>query len=120
MEPIRCFLLKETGRSEQDLDYPAVLHAVYLREDTGEEMTYADAPVGAMLIAPGGSLVVKVPGRRDGTGEADWSPSQPDPFNPSGWTLVGDPPAVTADAAIFMDRPRGWHGYLRNGFLIPA
>jgi hypothetical protein len=36
------------------------------------------------------------------------------------WTVTGTPPNITASPSIWHNAPTGWHGFIRNGELIPA
>ena len=36
------------------------------------------------------------------------------------WTVTGTPPNITASPSIFHNAPKGWHGFVRNGELVPA
>lgn len=95
------------------------------RADTGALFTLAQAPVGAMWFAPwltsrhkgpdGRCLVVKTPG-------GDWTVDGP-ATNGCGWTRTGTPPHITAHPSIGMLKPDGswrYHGWLRDGVLVPA
>lgn len=98
---------------------------LYRRTDTDEYVTLARAPVGAMYNATwmldnphyksheGVCLMLKTPG-------GDWcvdGPSYNNGVTGPGWTRTGAiPDGVTAMPSI--PTPR-FHGWLRNGYLIP-
>jgi hypothetical protein len=96
---------------------------LYRRSDTGELVTMAGAPPGAMWFADwlkqavwdderyrapdGHVLAVRTPG-------GDWIVDGPASNGP-GWTREGEPPYVTVRPSIKMgDR---YHGFLTNGVL---
>lgn len=108
----------------------------YRRADTGLTMLLDEAPAGAMwnawwigresrvykgpgsFIGPDGiALMVKTPG-------GDWFVDGPANNGP-GWTRSGAPPRVTASPSILIPHGRGasrepYHGWLRNGVLVPC
>lgn len=101
-------------------------HAIYRRPDTGDEMTLYDCPPGAMWEAfwmpyskgpDGKCLAVALP--PDG-GNHSWcidGPSYQDGKEGPGWTRTGTPPNLTVSPSILTPR---YHGWLRNGELVPA
>lgn len=110
---------------------------VYRRSDTGEETTLRDAAVGAMWFAPwnthaigpdGRCLVVRCPDGHDWIvdGEANNCTRKGDRSHHC-WIRHGEPPDVTVDkdgdtclaGAGSILTPK-WHGFLRNGVLIPC
>lgn len=119
---------------------------IYRRTDTGEEMTLKNAPFGAMWYADwmgkwhtgpdGRCLMVQVPGRAaDGSWYGhDWmvdgrasNCSKPDDTVHRCWVRHGVPPDVTVDkhgntckAGAGSILTPGYHGYLKNGFLVLA
>lgn len=36
------------------------------------------------------------------------------------WQVIGTPPLITVSPSIFHNAPHGWHGFIRNGELVPA
>jgi hypothetical protein len=128
MTPIRCFMLEPTAR---EVSEDGVTTPVYRRADTGEEMTWWAAPVGAMMYADlwecnfrgpdGHVLVVKVPSEADGSGSTTWVIDGPSRDHGAGtWQRTGTPPNVTANPSIFINPPNGFHGWLRDGEIIKA
>lgn len=100
--------------------------ALYRRSDTGELVTIRGAPVGAMWDAhwmgerwrgpdgialcvrtPGGDWLVDGPSYEDGRVQAE-----------RGWSRSGTPPHVTVLPSI--EIPGRYHGFLRDGKLVPA
>lgn len=80
------------------------------------------APVGAMARAEWADEW------GDNRGEA-WQISLPDghewittqPASGGGyWTVTGTPPNITVSPSIFCNPPNGWHGFIRDGQLVPA
>lgn len=109
---------------------------VMRRTDTGEEMTLRDAPAGAMWDAWWyGDSGFPMPPRPDGihlmcrTPDGDWyvdGLAGNGPKNDYGWSRTGDPrahpPTVTASPSIQIGGigSGAYHGWLRNGVLVPA
>lgn len=101
---------------------------VHTRSDGCPACTLRDAPAGAMwdafwMPAPrrgpdGLSLVVRTPG-------GDWMVDGPSHHADGsvqaspGWTRTGTVPHVTASPSILMHRD-GYHGWLRDGRLVPC
>jgi hypothetical protein len=95
------------------------------RSDNGELVTLDRAPVGAMWFADwyafkgpdGRCLVVRTPA-------GDWIVDSPSSNSRTPWTRTGTPPFVTATPSILFDPERnggcGYHGWLRDGKLLPA
>lgn len=91
---------------------------IYVRTDTGAEMTLREATPGAMWDAkwwpgkgPDGlALYVKLP---PGGPSDEWFIDGP-ANNGGGWTRSGEVPNVTANPSILTKR---YHGFLRNGWL---
>ena len=106
-------------------DAAGKLYSIHCSELPGVER----APAGAMWYADwlnkawkgpdGRCLNVRCPARPDGTGVADWLVDGPSEDNnkPPVWTRTGVPPRVTAHPSIFVRRPHGFHGWLKNGVL---
>jgi hypothetical protein len=90
---------------------------IYVRQDTGEEVTLRDPPIGAMWDAfwsrhrgPDGlSLVVQTPG-------GEWMIDGP---SSSGghWFRTGQPPRITVTPSIAAGHPERYHGFLTDGQL---
>lgn len=93
----------------------------------GQEFTFRGsfgrcAPPGAMIRAawyddfadqPGESWLISLP---DG---GEWITTQ----RASGgghWTVTGTPPNLTVTPSIWHAAPTGWHGWIRDGHLVPA
>jgi hypothetical protein len=98
-------------------------HQIHERSDGGEPCTLQKAPPGALWDAhwygdkkgPDGlNLVVRLPNG------ADWHIDGPS-YNAgkpgSGWTRTGQVPNITATPSILM---RDYHGWLRDGILVPC
>jgi hypothetical protein len=114
---------------------------IYVRADTGEEMSWADAPAGAMWYAPyladvwagpdGNCLIVRLPGRHDWTVDGPAAnctmPDDAGQKHHHCWVRHGEPPNITVDkngktcnagaGSIATDT---WHGFLRGGYLVIA
>lgn len=88
---------------------------IFVRKDTGEEMTLRDCPPGAMWDASwydekgpdGKSLVVRTPG-------GDWHVDG-EAKGGGGWTRTGEVPLLTVTPSILQP---SYHGWLREGFLV--
>ncbi len=98
-------------------------YRIYVRQETGEECTLHDPPVGAMWYADwmlpdwkgpdGRCLMVRTPG-------GDWCVDGPSRSG-GGWTRTGEPPNVTARPSIGkLDDKGNWqyHGFLTEGYLV--
>jgi hypothetical protein len=120
-----CFMLEPDGAQELA---PGALAPLYRRADTGERMTWWDAPIGAMAYVAGlgagpdgRTLMVKCPAtpaeRPDES--TTWVIDRPSSSGAQGgWTRTGIPPKITANPSIFINPPGGWHGWLRDGELV--
>ncbi len=113
---------------------------LYVRQDTGERITWRDAPPGAMyyadwLLTPGSSrnrgpdghaLVVKCPDGHEWHVDGRASNcTRPDDDEHRCWVRHGVPPRVTVDkSGNTCEAGAGsiltpyWHGYLRDGQLV--
>lgn len=125
------------GYTFRDCDrWQVFFDEIMRRGDTGEEMVLRDAPAGALWDAFGyrGSNW-PTPPRPDGihlmckTPDGDWyvdGRANNGPRDDYGWSRSGDPrsnpPTVTAHPSIQMGGigSSGYHGWLRNGRLVPA
>jgi hypothetical protein len=107
------------------------------RRDTGEEGRIHDFGVGAMWDAywmtrkgpDGRSLMVRLPGDHDWAVDSRASNCDQKEREHYCWVRHGEPPKVTAGkgspgesctagaGSIWVDQPRGWHGFLRDGVL---
>lgn len=132
---VRCFWLEPVGDEEP---------AVFTRSDTGERITLAKAPAGAMWDAwwmESGAvtlesgrtvhLVVRLPNGHDwmpGHGARNCTRKGQDH---DCWCVHGEPPNLTVDKNPALGRSTcqagagsigstNWHGFLRNGELILA
>ena|ERR1700747_2323399 len=120
--------------------YQIFFDHVYIRKDTGEEMSLRDAPPGAMWDAnwlhdmipgmgwtgpDGRSLVAVCPGGHqwhiDGRCSNCTKPHEPHQC----WVRHGEPPNITVDkngntcaAGAGSIQTPNWHGYLRNGEFV--
>lgn len=135
---IQCFWLEETGEEFKE-EHNGATHwfRPLRRVDTGEVFkTWAELPPGAMMDCdylkesalpeaeakalpanhfrlrkhPDGRVImVKTPG-------GDWILDQ---ISSQGnfWTRTGEPPNITAHPSIIAG---DYHGWLRNGVLVPA
>ena len=96
---------------------------VYRRVDTGEIMTWEDAPGGAIREAAwwpdrgqdGHGWVVKLPSGEEwmSEGRAGNCQCPPDPAHRC-WSRTGSAPRLTVNPSIATPR---WHGWLRDGVL---
>ena len=98
-------------------------HPVYRLPD-GAEFTFSRS-LG--LVAPPGTMI-RIPWFDDfasGRGES-WCVALPDGGDwittqkaSSGghWTVTGTPPLITVTPSIWNNRPNGWHGWIRDGYL---
>jgi hypothetical protein len=112
---------------------------LYRRSDTGEETTIEDAPVGAMWDATwlhdspqycgpdGRCLVVKTPGGEWMIDSRARNCTLPDDTSHKCWIRHGEPPDLTVDkngktcdAGAGSIQCGSYHGFLRNGHLVPA
>jgi hypothetical protein len=125
MTPIRCVLLEVARRETNDTDGGGTItFPVYRHPETGQELRWSQAPVGAMAYTDpsfgagpdGKCLMVKVPANPDGSGEATWIVDD----KRHAWQRSGTPPDATAHPSIFINQPHGWHGWLENGYLRDA
>lgn len=134
---IKCFLLEPTGQTIENR--PGVQSPLYRRSDTGETMTWRDAPVGAIIRATwcedvpeycgtdGKSYIVRTPG-------GDWyidsrasNCTMKDDNTHKCWCRHGEAPNFTVDkncttcaagaGSISIGK---YHGFLRGGFLVQA
>lgn len=120
-------------RFAKEDNYSTGCRVIYRSAETGEECLLQEAPVGAMwyadwlkiseeqvyeqpghFIGPDGHcLVVQLPG------EWEWCVDGP-ASGGGGWTRTGTPPEVTASPSVWANAPHGWHGWLRDGYLVEA
>jgi hypothetical protein len=92
---------------------------IYVRKDTGAEMTNRNCPPGAMYDAfwypekgPDGlALIVALPPN----GGDDWWHVDGQSSSGGGWTRTGTPPNITAKPSILTPR---YHGFLTDGWLV--
>lgn len=134
MTGVICFLLEDTGRMTPAID--GVSSPIMRRVDTGEEMTWREAPAGAMwfqtgvtdrrVCGPDGrSLVVKLP---DGclwyVDSVANNCTKPGDRTHRCWVRHGEAPKVTVDKnGLTCDAGSGsiltknYHGFLRSGVL---
>ncbi len=114
--PAKC---DDCGYVFREEDQWQLFHEViFVRKDTGQEMTTRDCPPGAMYDCswypekgPDGlSLAVALP---PGGGLDYW---HIDGYASGGgkWTRTGTPPNITANPSILTPR---YHGFLRGGWL---
>jgi hypothetical protein len=80
------------------------------------------APPGTMIRAewydefsdrPGQSWLISLPGG------GEWITTQ-SATGGGHWTVTGTPPDITVNPSIWHNAPRGWHGFIRDGELVPA
>jgi hypothetical protein len=123
---------------QPDDEWQDFTRELYRRADTGEEMTLAAAPHGAMWFAPwlsdcdeyrgpdGRTLVVKLPpdGHQWIVDSRASNCTMPDDKTHKCWVRHGEPPLVTVDkngptcnAGAGSILTPHWHGFLRNGQL---
>lgn len=97
---------------------------IYRRVDNPSvELTLRDVPPGAIWPAPwyppewgyqgGPPLVVQTPG-------GPWCLGQPEHGTGLHWEVSGTPPRLTAYPSILIGGSRPYHGWLRDGKLVPA
>ena len=134
---IKCFFLEKTGKEiKRDFENGSVTSPIYKRTDTGEEMTWRDAPIGAMMYADwmddcpeylgpdGKCLIVKTPGGEWYVDSRASNCTRKDDKIHRCWVRHGTPPNITVDkngntcaagaGSIMMGK---YHGFLRNGEL---
>lgn len=113
-------------RVRTDGEWQVFQRSLYRRDDTGEIMTFEDAPPGAMIDAwwmgenkgpDGKNLYLKLP-----NGHEWWVDGPSRDINGkqgAGWTRTGTPPNITARPSIWARQgsPDDWHGFLTNGVL---
>ena len=138
MGPIKCFLVVDTGKWTNKTD-SETSQRVWKRLDTGEEITIF--PPGAMWFyddpdnpypkgEDGKTLFCETPG---GTWSIDSRCSNCDMPNDNKhkcWPRRGEAPMITVDknfgntctagAGSILMKTNGWHGFLREGYLIDA
>jgi hypothetical protein len=114
--PTHCACGYEFKESDQ---WQLFRQTIYIRQDTGEETTLRDAPVGAMYDAPwlhtmhryrcidGQTLIIKLP---DG---GEWV-IDGESISGGYWERTGKPPVITARPSILSSR---YHGWLTAGLL---
>jgi hypothetical protein len=118
-------------------------HNWYRRADTGEALRLQDAPPGAIwnaewmmrsgtTTADGRYLVCRLPDGHDWAIDSRASNcGRPEDADHDCWCRHGDPPDLTVDknpepgrstctAGAGSIATPGWHGFLRNGHLVPA
>lgn len=99
---------------------------LYIRQDTGVQITLHEAEPGMIWDAPwyldfnppwagpdGRSLVMRLPGG------GEWTIDGPSSNGP-GWTRTGEPPKITARPSILSygsAKRKGYHGWLTDGVL---
>lgn len=136
---VRCFLLEPTGKQWQNED-GHVTAPIYRRVDTGEEMTLADAPPGAIVRADwalwcrsqdaGLPLIIKLPDGDlwyvDGPASNCGRPDDPYQERHHCWVRHGEPPNITVDkngstcaAGAGSIASSHYHGFLTNGEFNP-
>lgn len=119
---------------------------LYARSDTGAIMTQDEAPPGAIIDATwlhgsswcgldGRSIIVKIPEKADGTGTSEWmvdGPANnctlPDDKVHRCWCRHGEVPNLTIDkvgvtcsaGAGSILCHGGFHGFLREGYIVMA
>ena len=130
--PAKCDCGYEFTPQDQ---YASTCHTLYKErdQDTGFLGTLRDAPVGAMWYADW--MMHGIPEERQGPGTfrgpdghclmvqlpGDWEWAADGPAsNGDGWTRTGEPPNVTASPSVWANAPKGWHGWLRDGYLVEA
>ena len=98
-----------------------------VRLPDGTEFTWwgsfgSKAPPGTMIRAawydkfteqPGESWLISLP---DG---GEWITTRK-ATDGGYWTVTGTPPGITASPSIWHNKPKGWHGFVRNGELVSA
>lgn len=127
--PRACVCGKEFGPGDF---WQLTLDRVYRRADGRGEMTWREAPPGAMrwmdwilegrgrlepgpgtYVGPDGhALQVKTPG-------GDWDVDGPS-VQGGGWTRTGEVPRITVSPSILIGHPPRYHGWLRDGWLVPC
>jgi hypothetical protein len=131
---IKCFLLEKTDKPMAQ-QIPGIWSPIYRRTDTGEEMTWSDAPIGAMMYADwmegsdcigpdGKSLIVKTPGGEWYIDSRASNCTKKDDNIHKCWVRHGVPPMITVDkngntcaAGAGSIMIGNYHGFLINGEL---
>lgn len=125
--PARC----ECGYAfREDDTWQVFAQRLLKRVDTGDVLTWEDAPAGAMFDASwyhgwmqgddGRSLMVKLPGGAEWLIDGHANNCACKGQKIAGhhcWTRTGTPPNITAHPSILVP---GHHGWLREGRLVPA
>jgi hypothetical protein len=122
MNRVRCFMLVATG--EVVSPRPGVTAPLYRRADTGEVLTFADAPAGAMVGFEWG-LTVKLPNGRSWNIDSEATNcTRKGVKSHRCWIRHGTPPDITVDkngdtcaAGAGSIQAGDYHGFLRNGHL---
>lgn len=132
--PVQCacgYIFREEDRWQRFVEQ------LFRRADTGEEMTIADAPDGAMWYAPwmdqfqvpqdGHNLIVKTPGGEWDIDSQSRNCAMPEDRRQEKhhcWIRIGEPPNVTVGkdgptcaAGAGSIQCGNYHGFLRNGVL---
>jgi len=111
---------------EPENTYQVAPSRLYVRQDTGEQLTLHEAEPGMLWDAPwfldfkppwagpdGRSLVMRLPGN------GEWTIDGPSSTG-GGWTRTGEPPTITARPSILShgsSARQGYHGWLDAGIL---
>lgn len=115
------------GYAFTDADQWQLSDKTIYRLPDGTEFTFSRslgmcAPPGTMIRAgwfdehaavPGESWLIALP---DG---GDWITTQR-AAGGGHWTVTGTAPDITATPSVWHNSPNGWHGWVRNGELVPA
>lgn len=98
------------------------VNRLHVRSDTGALVTLRPPVVGAMWDAPwlddeykgpdGKHIIVMTPG-------GEWCLDGP-ASNGGKWSRTGIPPKITVAPSISIGKPERYHGWLRDGVLVPA
>ncbi len=106
-----------------DDEFELIYRPLYLRSDTQELVTLAEAPAGA-IWKEGESWILRTPGGDLNLDSRAGNCSKPWCNDHKCWIMHGEPPEITVDkqgnscdaggGSIIMG---DWHGFLRNGWL---
>lgn len=122
--PERMYREAATGRElpQQRLPLGAMYDATWLHEaTTGGKPWVGPDGMSLMVVLPGdaGPSWTGIHFPCDGPSSPDREAGRAGPW----WTRTGDPRApetLHVTPSIFLDAPRGWHGWLRAGHLVQA
>lgn len=113
------FLMVESrSETEAHLGGWEETHQYYRRADgTGEEFKWNALPAGAVLIGKDGLPRIYIWANKEKTEVFGFNPQSPAGAR---WQVTGTAPKLTCHPSVFVSPPNGWHGFIRDGFLVDA